>query len=174
MIPPFQGSKIRHLTLFGLILAGLIAAIACAGPSLEGSGETPEATITPAVTATSSTEAVSEILELAIGPARKECYGPFRRMCLVVDGQFFYDEIDGFSHEPGYEYRLRAERYDAFPGQPEPPQDAVRYGYRLIEEISKSRIAGEVIEALIAPIRVTCPRSGELCLLVNGAPQWGA
>ena len=142
--------------------------------SSTGSGETPAVTFSPAATVTSSTEAASETLEVTVGPARKECYGPFRRMCLVVDGQFFYDEIDGFTHEPGYEYRLRIERYDAFPGQPEPPQDAGRYGYKLIEEISRSRIAGEMIEASIAPIRVTCPKSDELCLLINGEPQWGA
>ena len=168
MIPPFQVSKIRNFTLSTMIWAGLIVAIACAGPSSGSPGETPDATVFP------STGAASETMELTVGPARKECYGPFQRMCLVVDGQFFYEEIDGFTHEPGYEYRLRVERYDAFPGQPEPPQDAGRYGYRLIETISKSRIAGEVIEASIAPIRVTCPKSDELCLLVNGAPQRGA
>ena len=109
-----------------------------------------------------------------MGPARQECYGPFRRMCLIVDGGFFYDEIDGFEHEPGYEYRLRIERYDAFPGQKEPPQDAGRYGYRLLETLSKTRVVGEIIEATIAPARVACPKSDELCLLVNGAPQTGA
>ena len=62
-----------------------------------------------------------------------ECYGPFRRMCLMVGGEFFYEEIDGFTHEPGYKYHLLVERYDAFPGQKEPPQDAGRYGYRLVE-----------------------------------------
>ena len=140
------------LTLLTLILAGTLAAIACAGTSSESAMET---------------------LAVSVGPARQECYGPFRRMCLVVDGQLFYREIDGFTHEPGHDYRLRIERYDAFPGQAEPPQDAGRYGYRLIEELSKTRADGEVTEATVAPARVTCPGSDELCLLVNGAPQWG-
>ena len=35
-------------------------------------------------------------------------------------------------------HRLKIEQYDAFPGQKEPPQDASRYGYRLIEVISKT------------------------------------
>ena len=73
-----------------------------------------------------------------MAPARQECYGPFLRMCLIVDGGFFYEEIDGFTHEPGYEYRLRIERYDAFPYRKEPPQDAGRYGYRLLEILSKT------------------------------------
>lgn len=42
-------------------------------------------------------------------PARRECHGPFRRMCLIVNGRFFYKEIDWFTHEPRYEYRLRIE-----------------------------------------------------------------
>lgn len=108
-----------------------------------------------------------------MGPARRECYGPFRRMCLIVDGGFFYDEIDGFTHEPGYEYLLRIERYDAFPGQAEPPQDAGRYGYRLIVEITRIRVSGEIIDATVAPARVACPKSDELCLLINGEPQSG-
>ena len=141
------------LTLLALIFTGTLAAIACAG---------------------ASSESVKETQEVSVGPARQECYGPFRRMCLVVDGQLFYSEIDGFTHEPGHEYRLRIERYDAFPRQAEPPQDAGRYGYRLVEELARTRADGEVIEATVAPSRVTCPGSDELCLLVDGAPQWGA
>ena len=120
-----------------------------------------------------SDQAIST-LEVSVGPARQECYGPFPRMCLVVDGRQFYNEIDGFTHEPGYEYQLRIEQYDAYPRQAEIPQDAPgRYGYRLIEEVSKVRVAGEVIEAKVAPARVTCPGTDELCLLVNGVPQRG-
>lgn len=112
-----------------------------------------------------------QVLQVSVGPARAECYGPFRRMCLIVDGQFFYEEIDGFTHEPGYDYRLRIERYDAFPGQKEPPQDAGRFGYRLVEVISKTRAAGSVREVSIAPTRVRCPKSDERCLIVDGRPR---
>ena len=58
--------------------------------------------------------------------------------CMVVDGKLFYDRIDGFDYEQGYVYKLKIERYDAWPGQEEPPQDASRYGYRLIETISQT------------------------------------
>ena len=168
MTPPFQVAQNRNLALFAVALAAFIAAFACAGSSAKDHvGEKPASTITP------TAQSVSDTLEITVGPARKECYGPFQRMCLVVDGQFFYEEIDGFDHEPGHEYRLRVERYDAFPGQAEPPQDAGRYGYRLLEEISRTRVAGEVVEATVAPARVTCPKSDELCLLVNGVPQRG-
>ena len=112
----------------------------------------------------------SSRMEVTVGPARRECYGPFRRMCLIVDGSFFYEEIDGFEHEPGFEYRLRIERYDAFPGAKEPPQDAGRYGYRLLDVLSKSRVAGSITEGAVAPTRVQCPKSDERCLLVDGRP----
>ena len=131
----FQLSKIPNFTLSALVLASLVAAVACAGPS-DGSGDAPSVAVSP------STEGTRETLEVAVGPARQECYGPFRRMCLVVDGEYFYDEIDGFTHELGYQYRLRIERYDAWPGREEPPQDASRYGYRLLEVLEKTPAGG--------------------------------
>ena len=157
-----------------VIVILILLSVACSGstgrdqggPSAVDNGRTnspqPEATASPAEP--------SSRLEVTVGPARQECYGPFRRMCLIVDGGFFYDEIDGFTHEPGYEYRLRIERYNAFPDQKEPPQDAGRYGYRLLEMLSKTRVAGLVQEATVAPTRVQCPKSDEQCLLVDGLP----
>ncbi len=60
--------------------------------------------------------------------------------CMVVDGGLFYDSIEGFDYEEGYVYRLKIERYDAWPGQGEPPQDAGRYGYRLVEVLSRRAV----------------------------------
>ena len=151
------GAAISIPLLHGLVLAG------CTGqPPANGVYER----------ATDGTKGESSsIREITVGPARQECYGPFRRMCLIVGGGFFYDEIDGFTHEPGYEYRLRIERYDAFPGRKEPPQDAGRYGFRLVEVLSKTRAAGTVSEVTVAPTRVQCPKSDERCLLVDGRPR---
>ena len=92
----------------------------------------------------------------------------------MVDGGFFYDEIDGFDHEPGYEYLLKIEQYDAFPGEDEPPQDTGRYGYRLLELVSKTQVMGEVLEASVAPSRVNCPKTDEACLLLDGRLLKGA
>ena len=73
------------------------------------------------------------ILEVTVGPEMVDCQavGPWK--CLIVDGEYFYDTIEGFDHEPGYRYVIRMERFDAWPDMEEPPQDASRYGYRLIE-----------------------------------------
>ena len=169
------GAAISILLALGLVLAACTGRMPAPGVDEKATGPTAidSGTTEPeAIEGTLHTS--SRVQEIKVGPARRECYGPFRRMCLIVDGGFFYDEIDGFTHEPGYEYRLRIERYDAFPGQKEPPQDAGRYGYRLLEVLSKTPVTGEIIEATVAPARVTCPKSDELCLLVNGAPAWGA
>ena len=80
-----------------------------------------------------------EVREVAVGPKLEDCVGVGPMKCMVVDGLLFYDGIDGFVYEEGYEYRLRIEQFDAWPGQ-EPPQDAGRYGYRLIEIISKTPV----------------------------------
>ncbi len=150
----------RHIALIlSLVISGILAAIACFTPP---NGEPPEPE--------PPRGEASRIMEVTVGPARKECYGPSRRMCLIVDGSFFYEEIRGFTHEPGYEYRLRIRRFDAFPGQDEPPQDAGRYGYRLLEVISKTKVSGKVVEADVAPARINCPRSDRTCLLLNGKP----
>ena len=77
------------------------------------------------------------LMEVTVDPELVDCVGVGPRKCLVVDGRYFYDAIEGFDHEPGYRYRLRMERYDAWPGMAEPPQDASRYSYRLIEIIDK-------------------------------------
>ncbi len=79
-----------------------------------------------------------KVMEVTVGPKLLDCVGVGPRKCLEVNGQFFYEGIDGFMHEEGYSYRLEIEQYDAFPGEEEPPQDASRYGYRLIKVISKT------------------------------------
>ena len=71
-----------------------------------------------------------------------ECVGVAPQMCLVVNDELFYEEIDGFDHQPGYAYRLRIEQYDRWPGQTEIPQDVGRYGYRLLEVLDQQRATG--------------------------------
>ena len=56
---------------------------------------------------------------------------------MIVDGDLFYSAIEEFDHEPGYVWRLRVERYDAYPGR-EPPQDASSHRYRLVEVLGKT------------------------------------
>ena len=84
--------------------------------------------------------AVDCVMEVSVGPELEDCVGSAPMRCMVVDGELFYDDIDGFEHEAGYQYRLRMERYDRWQGQA-PPADASKYGYRLIEVVEKARAA---------------------------------
>ena len=112
--------------LFSLALLSACLALAACGA--DGDGDAPD----------ESADADAGVVMVAtVGPELLDCVGAAPMKCLEVDGEFFYDEIEGFDYEEGYTYRLRIERYDAFPGQAEPPQDASRYGYRLIEVVSK-------------------------------------
>ena len=57
-----------------------------------------------------------EIREVTVGPTLAKCYGVGLQSCMVVDGEFFYDGIEGFEYEPGYDYRLRIGKYDPWGG----------------------------------------------------------
>ena len=109
----------------------LVAVLACSASSVP---DTP-----PAPAATRPATPGGTIQEVTVGPELVECVGSYPQQCLVVDGELFYDPIDGFRHQTGYRYRLRIERYDRFPGQTEVPQDTGRYGYRLLEILAQTR-----------------------------------
>ena len=129
----------------GIVIAaalGVMLVGACGGPA---SPATPMPTDTPAPAATKlpasagDGDADGAVREVTVGPELEACDGPFPQQCLVVDGELFYDPIDGFKHEAGYRYRLRIEQYDRFPGRTEIPQDTGRYGYRLVAVLGKER-----------------------------------
>ncbi len=117
----------QNFALALAMAAIILVALACAAPS------TP-----PAPPATRPATPGGAIQEVTVGPELVECVGSYPRQCLVVDGELFYDPIDGFRHQAGYRYRLRIERYDRFPGQTEIPQDTGRYGYRLLEILAQT------------------------------------
>ena len=126
----------------GIVIAaalGVMLVGACGGPASPVSAptdtQTPAATELPA----SPGGADGAVREVTVGPELEACDGPFPQQCLVVDGELFYDAIEGFEHEAGYRYRLRIEQYDRFPGQTEIPQDTGRYGYRLVAVLGKER-----------------------------------
>ena len=120
-----------------IVLAALavsIAALACTAPAAEPATSTPTPIPPPAPN--------GSVQEVVVGPEQVECTGSAPQLCLVVDGELFYDEIEGFEYEAGYIYRLRIEEYDRWPGQTEIPQDAGRYGYRLLELLAKTPAPG--------------------------------
>jgi hypothetical protein len=81
-----------------------------------------------------------DVLVLEVAPTRVPCFGPFPRDCLQVrerpDAQWqrFYQEIEGFTHEPGYQYTLRV----AVRAVPNPPADGSSVAYRLLAILSRA------------------------------------
>ena len=107
-----------------------------------------------------------EIREVTVGPTLAKCYGVGLQSCMVVDGGLFYDQIEGFTFEAGYDYRLRIGKHDPWDG--EPPQDAGRYAYRLLEQLEKTVAPSTPATLSIAPARVTCISGDDFCLVLDG------
>jgi hypothetical protein len=90
------------------------------------------------------TEPESRVLTLEVGPLRVPCIGEGAMLCLQVRSRadqpytHFYDEIEGFTHEPGYAYVLRVSRRAV----PEPPADGSSFAYALVAVVAKTRAAG--------------------------------
>ncbi len=106
---------------------------------------------------------------VTIGPTLARCYGVGEQSCMIVDGSFFYDAIEGFEYEAGYNYRLRIGKYDPWGGG-EPPQDAGRYAYRLLEQLEKTPAPSTHATLTVGPARVVCAQSDDFCMVVDGVP----
>lgn len=77
----------------------------------------------------------NQLLTFVIGPQKVDCVGEAPMECLVVNGEYFYDPIEGFEFEEGYDYELLVKRSE----REHVPADASAYTYRLVELVSKTR-----------------------------------
>ena len=90
------------------------------------------------VLAACSSDGVREY-DLWVGPQQVDCVGAFAQRCLLVkespaqEWQLFYDHIERFTYEPGFNYRIRVRRIEV----DNPPADASSYRYLLIRIIEK-------------------------------------
>jgi heat shock protein HslJ len=81
---------------------------------------------------------------LYVGPELVDCVGVAPQKCMQVkdtpDGEYqmFYDQIQGFTFEPGYTYELRVQVEQV----PNPPADASSLKYTLIEVVEKTPVEG--------------------------------
>ncbi|WKS94805.1 DUF4377 domain-containing protein [Riemerella columbina] len=79
-----------------------------------------------------------------VAPETQPCdAGVMRKQCLLIkwnkndqDWQYFYNDIEGFTHEKGYTYELLV-REEAVEN---PPADASQWRYILVKVISKHKI----------------------------------
>jgi len=84
---------------------------------------------------------VESLVTMFIGAEQADCIALNPRRCLLVrespDGPWllFYDEIEGFSWEPGYEYTLLVARRTIR----NPPADGFSIAYRLVEILARTR-----------------------------------
>ena len=86
------------------------------------------------------TEPGNAKLSVQIAPELVDCEGGAGpQKCMRVkfedgtDWQYFYDQIEGFDYQPGYEYTLMVEKVDVA----NPPADGSSIRYVLVEEVSK-------------------------------------
>lgn len=83
-----------------------------------------------------------EALAFYVASYTEPCVGMYLQQCMLVKEHpedawsFFYDSIDGFSHEEGYTYRLRVARARIA----NPPADASSYLYRLLQTVEKDEV----------------------------------
>lgn len=81
----------------------------------------------------------TDIVTLEVAPSRVPCQGIMPMECLVVrerpsdEWTYFYDDIEGFTFEPGYQYVLRVERREV----PTPLADGSSVAYRLVRIVSR-------------------------------------
>ena len=86
-----------------------------------------------------STDAAGEIVTLYVGPEQVDCVGVAPQTCLLVrestevDYSYFYDNIEGFEYEPGYNYELRVNKTPV----ENPPADGSSIRWTLIEVVGK-------------------------------------
>jgi len=91
----------------------------------------------------SAPAAPKETITLFVHEHRVDCQGALPRKCLQVrnspndEWTYFYDSIAGFQYEESYRYELRV----AVDTVDNPPADKSSRSYRLIEVISKARVA---------------------------------
>lgn len=126
-----------RFSLFSLIallaLVGVLAACTPAGSAPEQGAA--EATL-PAE------EAATETVTLFVGPELVECTGVAPQMCMLVRNSpeeeytFFYNSIEGFTFEPGYEYELLVEVTQVA----NPPADGSSLSYRLVEIVNQTAV----------------------------------
>ncbi len=128
----------KFVILVTTLLLGSLLLNACTPTG----GEPPAGSDTGSEPAAADQTAGGEEKTMYVGPETAECVGVAPQTCLQVkespDAEYtlFYDSIEGFTYEPGYEYELRV-RVETVEN---PPADGSSLRYILIEEVSKTPV----------------------------------
>jgi uncharacterized lipoprotein YbaY len=161
----------KKLTMLFVICGGAMLLAACGGnptPTPVSATSTPVPQIEEAPTAVPGEEAT-----WYVGPELVECTGVAPQTCLLVkenpndEYTLFYDSIEGFDYEEGYEYEIivRIEPVE------NPPADASAFHYTLVEVVSKTPV-GQEVTWYIGPQLVECVGvAPQTCLQVKTNPE---
>ena len=82
-------------------------------------------------------------ITLFVGSELKDCVGVAPMQCMQVkrsaegEWEFFYDQIEGFAFEPGFEYELRVNQITV----ENPPADGSSLRYELVAVVSKTAVS---------------------------------
>ena len=92
-----------------------------------------------------------ETITIWVGAETADCVGVAPQTCLLVkfeedaDWQFFYDNIVGFEHVPGFEYELLVMKHEVV----NPPADASSLRYELVEVVSETAVSSQPDTSLL-------------------------
>jgi branched-chain amino acid transport system substrate-binding protein len=160
----------RYLVALSIFLIAVLVLVACGGaeptptPEPEAASEEPTEAPTETPTEAPAEEPTEEPTEepmeesaeetmgvektIFVGPELVDCVGVGPQQCLQIkenpDDEYtlWYDPIDGFEHEEGYEYELVVLEEEV----ENPPADASSIKLTLVEEVSKTEAPMEVAE----------------------------
>ncbi|MFN2145924.1 MAG: DUF4377 domain-containing protein [Anaerolineales bacterium] len=131
--------KKKTLFLIGILILLLAACAGNPAPEDDLANSEDKAPLEPV-------ESESAKLSVQIAPELADCEGGAGpQKCMRVkfedgtDWQYFYDQIEGFDYQPGYEYTLMVEKVDLA----DPPADGSSIRYVLVEEVSKREVLME-------------------------------
>ncbi|WP_461535278.1 DUF4377 domain-containing protein [Spongorhabdus nitratireducens] len=81
----------------------------------------------------------SKTMVIEVAPFKADCHGMMPMKCLIVDGDYFYSDIQGFEFIKGYRYKLEIQRIQQYTTD-NVPADASLYHYRLIRVLEKTKV----------------------------------
>lgn len=77
-----------------------------------------------------------DVRTFVVEPQLVDCVGEGQTKCMMINGEYFYDQISGFAYEEGYSYVLEVELTNLPPEQI--LEDGSSIEYRLIREVSRT------------------------------------
>ncbi len=168
---------IRRTTVF-ILVSTLMALVLSACSGAEETAVSPD-TPQPEQADTEPTTEQVEIQKLFVGPQKVDCEGEGPQQCYQVkenpedDWQLFYNEIQGFNYEEGFDYEIEV----AVTPVENPPAGGSSLNYELVRILNKQQSPDYQPEAqevtwFVGPEKVECEGEGpQECLQIKENPE---